>query len=158
MDYFKKHSGEIPVLAAFVLYIIGILNLSMLESPIFLFCGYMGTILLVGGVLTKLEAFPTRPRSRSGIAVALFFVSALLFTTAISSLFIDIKLSYSITHVIPLDSAPYLGYSGDYWEHPDPNCFGIYFRFAGPYVWLFQPLLISAVILLVVAIAVEYAS
>jgi hypothetical protein len=130
----------------------------MLESPIFLFCGYMGTILLVGGVLTKLEALSTRLRSRSGIVVALFFLSALLFTTAIFTLFIDIKLSYFITHVIPLDSAPYAEYSGDYWEHPDPNRFGIYFRLARPYVWLFQPLLISAVVLLVVAIAVEYAS
>jgi len=154
----KEHFGELTICLALVNYMVGILSLTSLGSPIFIFCNYIGTILLLGGVMMKVGMLPTELKSKNAIAVTLLFISGLLLTTAVLTVFIDVEMVYKISRVVPITTPPSPGMGGDYFDLPGPEVHvlgGLDLHLLRPYIWLFQPLLIVSAILFIIAIAIE---
>jgi len=93
--YAREHLSEFSICVGLIAYLVGILFLTALDSPIFVVCSYLGTFLFVGGIVSRLGLFPATWKSRSGLSVVFFFVSAQVFTTAVVALFIGVNLSYN---------------------------------------------------------------
>ena len=158
LQLLKEHLEELTICLALANYIAGLLSLTRLGSPIFIFCNYIGTILLLSGVMTKVGMLPTQLRSKNAIAVTLLFISGLLLTTAVLTIFIDVEMAYKLSKVMPLTTPPSATNAGDYFDLPGPEVHvlgGPNLQLVRPYIWLFQPLLIASGILFIIAIAIE---
>lgn len=94
--FFHEHVGDFSIGAGLVSYLVGILFLTSLDSPVFVICSYLGTTLFVGGIIYKLGLFPTKWKSMGIIPMMLFLISALAFTTAMDALFIGVNLRYNV--------------------------------------------------------------
>jgi len=139
ISYFKGKTCEVLICSGLVLYIIGLLSLTTFGSPIFILCSYIGTIPFLGGFLAKFGLLTTKLRSKNGIAVILLFTSALLFVTAVNSLFIDITMKYKITHFAFV-----------------PNASKLCVTLIRPYAYLSQPLIGVGATLFILAILLMY--
>lgn len=95
-SFLYEHVAEIFVCAGLISYLIGILYLTTLNSPIFVVCSYVGTITFVSGMLYKLGLFPSSWKSKGVLPLTLFLASSLAFTTAMITLFIGINLKYNV--------------------------------------------------------------
>jgi hypothetical protein len=148
-----SRAGELLIALALVVYIFGILNLSSLDSPISIACGFAGTLLTVTGIMSKMGLISAVMSRRDLVAVTLLITSSLLFTAALLSMILSVQMSYRLTN------APSLGFqgpgSGDYFEQPG-LFWGYIFNINRPYVWLMLPLASAGAILLAVAIYIEY--
>jgi len=157
-----EYHGEISILLAVILYVIGVLSLTTIESPLFVVCSYLSTFLFVGGLLAKLGLFPTVWRSRSGLSVIIFFASALCFTTAMSALFINVGIEFSILERPPSGgpSQPnpsVFEYGYPRAVAPDISTFGnVNLEFRRTFVPLILPLAKVGILLLVIAVLMAW--
>ncbi|MEM4713061.1 MAG: hypothetical protein QXQ61_00765 [Candidatus Bathyarchaeia archaeon] len=147
------------IASAILFYLIAIFNLTTFGSPTFIICSYAGTILLLIGALSKTGAFETK-NLKHAAAIIILFASAILFTTAIVALFLDIKMVWRISRIIPIASPPSATAGGDIFDLPGPESLsglgGLNLTLIRPYAWLTGPLIATSLILLAIAAVIEY--
>jgi hypothetical protein len=113
--------------------------------------------MLTFGILGRTGVLGENLRSRHGIAVAMFLAASLLITTGVLAITFDTIVNYLVTNVLPIEPAN-PAYGGDFWEHPDPRHFGIYFQLLRPYAWLMPSLIAIGSAFFVIAVAIEHCS
>ncbi len=154
----KELIGELSISTAIITYIIGLFSLTALGSPIFILCSYIGTTLLLTGILTKIGILPTKLKSRNGASVILLMISALTITSAVLVFFTDIRITYTQTTSRPMTTPPSNTNAVDYFDLPGPELYklgGTNVTLRRPYIWLFHPLLIIGGLLFIIALAIQ---
>jgi hypothetical protein len=129
---------SILICAGLIILVVGLLSLATFEPMIFVFCNYVGVILLLTGVFAKLDLIPATLNSRNGVVALLFFASGLLFVTGVNMLFIDVK-AYAQPTRFAFTSANKL-------------CL----TFIRPYAYLFQPLIEAGAVVLIMALTLTF--
>lgn len=156
----EEYFGGLAITLAMLLYALGLLSLTMLGSSLFILFCYLGTIFLVSGVLAKVGVLRRETRLTDKVVAILIFTSSLLLTTSVVTLFIDVKVSYTISHTIPITAGPSPTYGSDYHDLTGPEALpglgGLEILFVRPFAWLFLPLLIIGAIIFVIAAAIIY--
>jgi hypothetical protein len=148
----RENMGEILLCTSIVFYMLGLLNLTILGSPLFLVLSYAGSILLTSGSLIKLELLPKKLISLRGLSIALIFGSALLFTTAVNVMFLDVDMIIKIYKIFPISSP-----RGDVFDLPGPELYptgGPKTTLIRPYAWLFSPCLTVGIILAIASLII----
>jgi hypothetical protein len=148
----KENMGEILLCMSFVFYMFGLLNLTAFGSPLFILFSYAGSISLTSGFLIKLELLPVKLISLRGLSTALIFASALLLTTALNVLFLDVDMILKIYKIFPITSP-----RGDVFDLPGPELYpigGPQMKFIRPYDWLFSPCLAAGIILAIASLII----
>lgn len=158
-EQLKERIADLTICTAIVIYVIGLCNLTALGSFIFIACSYLGTILLLIGMLTKIGMLPTKLKSKNGATVILLTISALTITSAILIFFIDIQITYTYSSSRPMTTPPSATYAGDFFDLPGPELYklgGTNVTLRRPYTWLLQPLLIIGGLLFIAAVAIQF--
>lgn len=157
--FFREHCSEFLICAALAIYAVGLLSLTALGSSIFVVFSYVGTILLVSGVLLKLELFPSTFKSKTGLSVTLLFISALCFTTAMVSPFLDVTVKYSKGPVI-VSGLPKIEIGDPYDAlYTIPGAYGgFHLHIRHTYAHLFMPMVQAGVILLLISVVILWLS
>jgi hypothetical protein len=151
-DFLEENAGKILICSGLVSYIVGLLNLTSLGSPLFVLFSYVGTILFTSGFMVNFEIFPKKLKSWRTISSVLFFSSALLYTTAVLVLFLDVDMLIKIHRMVPIGGTAWE--EGPYQEPlGGPNI-----QFSRPYAWLFSPLLAIGTIFAIISLVMLYMS
>jgi hypothetical protein len=155
----KEHASEIIICTAILSYLAALLNLTIFGSPIFILCSYTGTTLILTGTLLKTGAFENK-NIKNISAITLIFASAMLLSSAVVVLFIDIQMIWRISRIIPIASPPSATGGGDIFDLPGPESLpglgGLNLTLIRPYAWLSGPFIITAITLFFLAAAIEY--
>jgi len=153
----REHGCDISIFVGLISYVIGILHLNMFSAEIFILCIYSGTVLTVGGFLVKLEAFPAKMKSKNSLSFILFLTSTMLFTTAVVLPFVDTTMSVKWKRPILWISENFqyldaLGNAVHYYRPPS----NVSVTVNQPYMWLINPVVAVGVVLLIIALIIQY--
>jgi len=155
-SYFEEHGSDLVISVGFLLYMLGLLNLTLLGSLIFTLFSYLGTIFLVSGVLTKTEVLGKRMNLKNSVIAILIFTSCLLLTTALVVLFIDVKTTYTFSPLRAITAGPGPTYGSDYHDLTGPEALpglgGLNIELIRPLAWMFKPLFTAGIIVLIIAL------
>ncbi|MEM3770432.1 MAG: hypothetical protein QXG76_04520 [Candidatus Bathyarchaeia archaeon] len=146
----RENFGKVSICLSIIFYIAGLLDLTCLGSPFFVLFSYTGTILLTIGFMVTFEMFPAKLKSWRGISIVLLFASALVYTTAMIVLVLDVKIIAAISRVVPI--------GGTAWQegpYQDPLG-GVHLQLSRPYAWLFSPLLVMGTLFALVSFMILY--
>lgn len=152
--YLRENAGEILICIGVFFCIVGVLNVTMLESPWFILFSYIGSISLTCGILIILELLPAKIMSLRGLLSIFLLISALLFTTCVVVLFLDVEMTIKIYQIFPITSP-----RGDVFDVPGPELYpigGPQTKLIRPFAWLFSPLLTMGIILTLASFAIMY--
>jgi len=154
---FRENIGTILICAGMSSYIIGLLNLAVLGSPMFNVCSYVGTILSFSGALALFGVLPKTLISKGGLSVTLFFISVLLFTTVAIIPFIDVSLKLQISEArFAANLAKLRNRQSQYGIDPLGGAGNAVLTIQRPHVWLLIPLITIGAILLICAMIIQF--
>ncbi len=159
--FMEEHTGDLLLCCALAAYVMGLLNLSLFDTHVFVISSYLGTSMLIAGFLLKLGVLTTERRLNSILKIALTFASAIVLTTAMLSFMINtgvfVKFVKQTTLGLPSNPTNVGWDYSAYWSTSAPEPLdNLAFQVIRPYAWLMQPMLILGAILLVIVVILSW--